>query len=115
MKKWPHFHILLFSTSRASCGLIAQRPLSESTTRVSGLLRKCLPGKMSKGSASTRYSVQTLNGHDGLGAELQSWNRCYSHEVNECDKEQVIVTCDKMRSSFICRSTIYTFSINKSA
>lgn len=92
MKKWLRSHILLFSTSRASCGLIAQRPLSESTTRVSGLLRKCLPGKMSKGATSTRYSVQTLNEHDGLGAELQSWNRCCSHEVNERDKEQVIVT-----------------------
>lgn len=70
MKKWPRPHILLFSTSRASCGLVAQRPLSESTMRVSGLLRKCLPGKMSKKPQVQGYFVQTLNGHDSLRAEL---------------------------------------------
>jgi hypothetical protein len=40
---WFSIGILLFCSSRPSCGLIAQRPFSESTTRVSDEFKKWLP------------------------------------------------------------------------
>ena len=63
--------IPLFCSSRASCGLIAQKPFSESITRVPGEFKKWFPVKSLELNPRTGFVFKrTMWGH--VGVSLQS-------------------------------------------